>query len=117
GWITQGRRCLRKTDQRRRYPEQDPEDEWDLGEVECVECEHPDRAARNGSSECREEPVVTRPAGRAGRLGELANSSHEEPGPCSEADETDFESQAQPLVVEDRGVSVWCVEAGEPRPQ
>ena len=95
-----------------REGEENPEDERDLNVTERVEGEHPDGKAGDRSSQCGERPVVISVADRSRRSSEDTNGPHKEPDPCAEPDEANIQGVVQPLVVEDRCVSIGGIEAG-----
>ena len=57
------------------------------------------------------EPVIN-VADRSRRSSEGTSGPHKEPNPCAEPDETNIQDVVQPLVVEDRCVSLGRIEAG-----
>src|SRR5262245_55797297 len=105
--------CSRESQHAGPEPEQDPEENRDLSEGEGVEREHPDTEARERCSERCEQPIViiTFFAFRSRCAGKPANGSYYQPRPCREADEADVENIVQPLIVEDRSISIRRVES------
>ena len=91
-----------------------PERQRFLDERECVVGEHRNPHARNRRRQSARKYALRTPS-RPGYATELANASDDQPDPSDEAEHARVEEDAQPLIVEDRGVTEGILLASLPR--